>query len=76
MQKYLLLFAIFFFNPVKAGRTVLVVSNVLEEDGGDFSQPVVEVYDFLSRTWRLFEPPAFDGDVKETLPNLQNARQR
>lgn len=40
-----------------AGRTVLVVSNVIDEDGGDFSQPVVEVYDFLSRTWRLFEPP-------------------
>ena len=39
-----------------AARTVLVVSNLLDEQ--DDSSPTVEVYDFLSRTWRLFEPPA------------------
>ena len=39
-----------------AARSVLVVSNLLDEQ--DTNSPTVEVYDFLSRTWRLFEPPA------------------
>ena len=39
-----------------AGRTVLVVSKV--DDQGDLVTPVVEVYDFLSRTWKIFEPPS------------------
>ena len=43
------------FYLLGAGRTVLVVSQV--DDQGDLLTPVVEVYDFLSRTWRIFEPP-------------------
>lgn len=44
-------------DGVIALREVLVVSNI--QDGtGDFEKPVVEVYDFLSRTWRLFEAEA------------------
>ena len=51
---------------VLALREVLVVSNI--HDGtGDFDQPVVEVYDFLSRTWRLFE-----GEAKKDEVSLQN----
>ena len=48
------LFLILFYL-LGAGRTVLVVSQV--DDQGDLLTPVVEVYDFLSRTWRIFEPP-------------------
>ena len=50
-----LTFSHFIFYLLGAGRTVLVVSQV--DDQGDLLTPVVEVYDFLSRTWRIFEPP-------------------
>ncbi len=42
-----------------SSRTVLVVSNVLDDP--DTFTPVVEVYDFLSRTWRLFDAPLHDA---------------
>ena len=39
-----------------------------------FNRLIVEVYDFLSRTWRLFEPPKIlDGNL-ESLPDLPNER--
>ena len=41
-----------------AARSVLVVSNLLDEQN---MSPTVEVYDFLSRTWRLFEPPTVEA---------------
>jgi len=52
-----------------AGRTVLVVSQV--DDQGDLLTPVVEVYDFLSRTWRIFEPPLSSGK-DSNLPKSNN----
>ena len=54
MYKKTNLFSLLFYL-LGAGRTVLVVSQV--DDQGDLLTPVVEVYDFLSRTWRIFEPP-------------------
>ena len=53
-KKTINLFSLLFYL-LGAGRTVLVVSQV--DDQGDLLTPVVEVYDFLSRTWRIFEPP-------------------
>ena len=53
MMKLIILLSLLTSNL--AARSVLVVSNLLDEQ--DTNSPTVEVYDFLSRTWRLFEPP-------------------
>ena len=47
----------YLLDKVSAIREVLIVSNIQDGGGGesDLEQPIVEVYDFLSRTWRLFE---------------------
>ena len=46
------------------------------DDHGDLLTPVVEVYDFLSRTWRIFEPPLSSkiSSGSSTLPELTNDR--
>ena len=57
---------------VYALREVLVVSNI--QDGtGDFDQPIVEVYDFLSRTWRLFEAENIQDTPRGTIATKPHA---
>ena len=54
---------------IGASRTVLVVSNLIDDVS---EKPLVEVYDFLSRTWRVFEPPkSVNSDSLTELPNVR-----